>query len=369
MDSKFYADLSQDLLLMLNDAEDYNVIIQTGDNQNIKEFRASTYIHTCEVDLSNQSGNDILGVLFASDELLIEKLFIYVQDHLIEKQSVWVKENYVPVLHTIAKFPSCKKLYDHCVKSICADPQSFITSKNFSSLDKDILYSLLERDDLNIEEIDAWDCLIKWGIEQTFSLESNNNDRTKWNDNNFEALKKTLNQFIPLIRFVEISSSDFFNKVRPYRAIQIESKLIEIKPVNIISNWIERKNGKNPSFNKKYKFDLLYRSSRDGINANTLRTRCNNQGSCLVLIKHHQSTKIYGGYNPIGFIHSNGHYCYTKDSFIFSFENSEDIQNMKISRVNSNHYDYAIDEHYSNGFNFGDTLIYTLIIQVIMIML
>ena len=29
---------------------------------------------------------------------------------------------------------------------------------------------------------------------------------------------------------------------------------------------------------------------------------------------------------------------------------------MKISRINSNYYDYAIFEHYSNGFNFGDTL-------------
>jgi hypothetical protein len=44
MDSEFYADLSQDLLLMLNDADDYNVIIQTGGGQNIKDFRAHSNI-------------------------------------------------------------------------------------------------------------------------------------------------------------------------------------------------------------------------------------------------------------------------------------------------------------------------------------
>jgi hypothetical protein len=44
MDSKFYVDLSQDLSLMLNDADDYNVIIQTGEDQNIKEFRAHSNI-------------------------------------------------------------------------------------------------------------------------------------------------------------------------------------------------------------------------------------------------------------------------------------------------------------------------------------
>jgi hypothetical protein len=137
--------------------------------------------------------------------------------------------------------------------------------------------------------------------------------------------------------------------------VRIESKLIKIKPVNIISGWIERKNGKNLSLNKKYKFDLLYRSSRDGINTNTFRTQCNNQGPCLVLVKHQQSAKIYGGYNPLQFTGGNHQYYQTTESFIFSFENSEDIQNMKISCVNNNYSRYAIYEYYGSGFNFGNT--------------
>ena len=40
----FHADLSQDLSLMLNDADDYNVVIQVGENQNMKEFRAHSNI-------------------------------------------------------------------------------------------------------------------------------------------------------------------------------------------------------------------------------------------------------------------------------------------------------------------------------------
>ena len=36
----FHADLSQDLSLMLNDADDHNAIIQVGKDQNVKEFRA-----------------------------------------------------------------------------------------------------------------------------------------------------------------------------------------------------------------------------------------------------------------------------------------------------------------------------------------
>lgn len=225
------------------------------------------------------------------------------------------------------------------------------------------------------------------GIKQTPELGRNNSDRTKWSNTNYQALKKTLNQFIPLIRFVELSLAEYFDKVRPYKAIipnniydeveefyfkdtkpkiitltprvkkikiEIESNLIKPKLASIITSWIERKNEKDISLN--YKFDLLYRSSRDGINVNTFRTKCNSQGRCLVLVKNQQSTKIYGGYNPLCFTHGTGQWHNTTESFIFSFENSEDIQNMKISRVNSSNADYAIHEHFKNGFNFGNTL-------------
>jgi hypothetical protein len=324
-------------------------------------------------------------------------LFKYVQDYLIEKQTNWVQQNFVLVLHTVFKLSSCRKLQNYCIESICENPHSFITSKCFPYLDKDILYELLKRDDLRIEEIVTWDCLIKWGIEQTPGLDNN---RTKWNDNNYEALKNTLSRFIPLIRFVDISAADFFDKVRPYKAIiphylyeevsefyykntlpktttlpsrgggiQIRSNLIGPKLANIISNWIEGKSEKNLlSLKKKYKFDLLYRGSRDGISSLIFRSKCNYQGPCVVLVKR-SSSKIYGGYDPLGFIPTDymtpptvynvGHRRITKRhkpnvkntqlraSFIFSFKNSgRDVQ---MSR------DYADDATYKNnnyGFNF-----------------
>jgi hypothetical protein len=345
------------------------------------------YIYTGEVNLTKRSGADILGLLIASDELLLEKLFRHVQNHLIKIQTNWIKQNYIYVLHTVFNLSSCKKLQDHCIESICLDPQPFITSEDFPSLDKDILYELFKRDDLQIEETVAWDYLMKWSIEQTPGLGSKNNDRTKWNDNNYKALKETLSKFIPLIRFAEIPSDDFFDKVRPYKAVlphhiyeelvlfyykdtlpksitlpprvgrvKVESKLINPKQANIIACWIERKNEKTASLDKKYKFDLLYHSKQNGFNINTFRNKLfNNQGPCLVLFKNQQSTKIYGGYNPIGFMNSGGQWRSTTESFIFSFESIEDIQNMKISRINNNYHSYAIYDHPNYGFSFGNT--------------
>ncbi|POG74409.1 hypothetical protein GLOIN_2v1771413 [Rhizophagus irregularis DAOM 181602=DAOM 197198] len=69
------------------------------------------------------------------------------------------------------------------------------------------------------KKIVAWDYLIKWGIDQTPDLGINNNNKINWNNNNYESLKKTLNQFIPLIRFSEIDSADFYDQVRPYKQI------------------------------------------------------------------------------------------------------------------------------------------------------
>jgi hypothetical protein len=44
MVSKFYSNLSKAFSLMLNDSDEYNVIIKVGVNPNIKEFRAHSNI-------------------------------------------------------------------------------------------------------------------------------------------------------------------------------------------------------------------------------------------------------------------------------------------------------------------------------------
>jgi len=44
MTSIFHSGLSKDLSLILNEADDFNVIIQVGENQNVKEFKAHSVI-------------------------------------------------------------------------------------------------------------------------------------------------------------------------------------------------------------------------------------------------------------------------------------------------------------------------------------
>jgi hypothetical protein len=345
--------------------------------------------------LTNQLGEDIIGLLVASDELLLEELFDHVQDYLIKEHNGWVYENFVLVLHAVFNLDNCKRLRDYCLESICENPLQFFISETFPSINKEILFGLLKRDDLQIEEVIVWDYLIKWGIEQTSGLGSN---RAEWNRKNYRALKTTLKKFIPLIRFVEISRADFFDKVRPYKAIiptyiyeEIEefyykdtlpkttilpprtniptrtgnfrSNIIKPRLANIIANWIDEKDAMfaRTSNCPLYEFTLIYRGSRDGINNESFKYKCNGGIASLVLIKDRQSSKIFGGYSSIGLsslddaclidIDNDVRFYYSSNNFIFSFESSEDIQNMKIGRVINN--SEAMLEYSGHGFNFG----------------
>ncbi|GBB84557.1 hypothetical protein RclHR1_11120001 [Rhizophagus clarus] len=380
MTSTFYSGLSKDLSLILNGADDFNVVIQV-DNMIIFNKPNITpsvfdlvvkYIYTGELDLTKQPGEDILGLLVSSDELLIEELFNHVQDYLIEKQTSWVQKNFVLVLHTVLQLTSCKKLQDHCLESICQDPQSFISSKKFPFLDKDILFDLLKRDDLQIEEIAAWDCLIKWGIEQTPGLESKN----------------------------KISPEDFFDKIRPYKAAiphhiyeeleefyyiktlpktttlpprtdkslpktitlpprkskseKLTSTIINPKLANVISNWIDR-NGTSFTNNSNYKFNLIYLMSRDGLNNIIFYDKCNGQGPLIILIKV-QSKDIYGGYNPIGYAGRINQWLYSTETFVFSFDYQDMHNNMKIGRTTNPSYSVYDHQNRKSLFSFGGIL-------------
>ncbi|EXX58038.1 hypothetical protein GLOIN_2v1837748 [Rhizophagus irregularis DAOM 181602=DAOM 197198] len=418
----FYSKLSNDLFSILNDADDYNVIIKVGENENAKEFHAHSvilrarspyfkgalsscwiekkndmifyskpniapnvfdmilrYIYTGKLELTEQPSEDILELLIASDELLIEELFDYVQVYLIKERSGWIATHFHLVFSTAFKLNNCNKLQDYCFESTCG---SFSTSNEFLSLDKDTIYKMLERDDIKINEVTAWEQLIKWGIKQTPGL---SNDKGKWNNEDCEALKKTLSQLIPLIRFIDIPYGQFFKKVRPYKDIipnnihedfenyynyksnlpkittlpprmrNFDSKVIKQKHANIIISWITKKDFyafQDP----RYEFYLDYRGSIDGISRNSFVNKCKGPLKRLVLIKVKQSGKIFGGYSSIGF-NSIGdgfrdlqQFYNSSDNFIFSFENSEDTQNMKISRVKDHNKAICCD---GTGFKFG----------------
>ncbi|GES81805.1 BTB/POZ protein [Rhizophagus clarus] len=237
MTFEFYPVLSHNFSQLLEDTDEYNVIIKVGEGSNTKEFRAHSiilrarsdyfkralsqnwatkknnminftkqnispivfemiirYMYTGVLDLKDRDGSDILGLLVASDELLIEELVTFVQNYIIENQKEWLRQNNSKVFHTVIQLESCKQLLESCYETIYEHPEPFLNSPEFLRLEKNTLLELIKQDDLIIEEVELWSYLIKWGIAQTSQLRNKNiDDLNKWNKEDFLALKNTLN--------------------------------------------------------------------------------------------------------------------------------------------------------------------------------
>ena len=95
-------------------------------------------------------------------------------------------------------------------------PNLIFESEDFKSIQETSLISILQRDDLKVEEIKIWDYVIKWGIAQNPALPA---DSKGWSNENFEALKITLQQCLPLIRYFHIPGEDIWKNVKPYKKI------------------------------------------------------------------------------------------------------------------------------------------------------
>ena len=301
-------------------------------------FFTCRYIYSGTADLLAQEGGVILNLLTASDELNLQELIVYAQDHLMQQKSDWLQENVIQVLHTVGYLEACKELQDFCLGLICQDPYWLFESNNFCSLDESVLVPLLKRDDLLMEEIEIWEHLIEWGIAQIPTLNAN---ISTWTSYDFELLKNTLEQCIPLIRYFNIDSSDYYDKVRPYgqilqsdlheylleyyckqgkqnhicttdsirlspRKIGIQSNIIKYKHISLITRWISRKEGSETTLEKsKYDFNRILCGSEDGFTAANFHKKCDNRGPTLVIIKIKKSGEVIGGYNPIGWRDSN----------------------------------------------------------------
>src|ERR1051325_2285229 len=108
--------------------------------------------------------------------------------------------------------------------------------------------------------------------------------------------------------------------------------------IPLFSSWIDKKGSSH--YNKKnnpYKFNLLYRASRDGNTAKAFHEKCDNKGATIVVTKIKNSEQIVGGYNPL-FWDSSISCKSTFDSFIYSFTTGTNLQSAKVGYNNGNQY-------------------------------
>src|SRR5436305_7592219 len=67
-----------------------------------------------------------------------------------------------------------------------------------------------------MSEIQVWEHIIEWGLKQNSGLPS---DPTNYSEDDLNSLKNTLRECIPFVKFHNLSSKEFLEKVLPYKKI------------------------------------------------------------------------------------------------------------------------------------------------------
>ncbi|RHZ87077.1 hypothetical protein Glove_40g59 [Diversispora epigaea] len=250
MSFKYLEKLFQDFTELLDDNEEYNVIIEVDKEANKKSFTAHStvlryrspyfknennikiiikpnissqafeiilkFIYVGIVNVENVDIKTIYELMIAAKELEFEELSKEIESHLIDTKATWIRTHFSFVYQSIFKINKFKDLENFCNNIIAKHPNLIFGSEDFVSLPESALVSILKRDDLKVDESDIWDYVIKWGIARIPDLPI---ELKKWSNDNFLILKITLQQCLPHIRYFHISNANIMDKVKPYRKI------------------------------------------------------------------------------------------------------------------------------------------------------
>ncbi|RHZ89667.1 hypothetical protein Glove_13g80 [Diversispora epigaea] len=256
MTFKFFDKLSQNFIELLNDKDDYNVIIEIENKEksftahsNILKYRSPyfrkqleniqpnenniktiikssvsaqivdvilKYIYGGIVNLENVEIRFIFDLMLVANELELKELTNKLETHLIDTKASWLKTYFSLIYRTIFNENNFENLENYCNDIIAKHPNIIFDSSDFASIPESALVSLLKRDDLQMEEVKIWDYVIKWGISQNPTLLKN---LEEWSKEDFLTLKTTLQQCLPFIRYFHISNAEIFDKIRPYKKI------------------------------------------------------------------------------------------------------------------------------------------------------
>ncbi|EXX56575.1 hypothetical protein RirG_214860 [Rhizophagus irregularis DAOM 197198w] len=337
------------------------------------------YIYGGRLSLKECDTPDIIKILIAANELNLQELVSYLQLYIIKNNKNWMEQNFNLVYQTSFENDSFLELQNYCTDLISKGPDKILKSMNFSSIPEKLSISIVQNNNLQMSEIQVWKYLIKWGLAQNPELPT---DPATFSKEDFNVLKNTLQQLIPFIKFSNISFREFSEEVLPYKKIlpkelykdllkkilnlhpdskltdnlkNIDSEIITFQHIELISKWIDKLDITDKS-TSLHEFKLILRGTRDGFESNKFHEICDNRSCTVTIIKVKGNNQILGGYNPIEW-KSDRNYDATKDSFIFSFKNGDDINEHILSRIVKRNYAIFNDHTYGPSFGGADLIL------------
>jgi hypothetical protein len=302
-----------------------------------------------------------------------------------------MEQNFDLIYRTSFENDSFLDLQKYCNDLIFKEPDKIFRSPNFTSIPEKLLISVIQDDNLQMSEIQVWEHVLKWGIAQN-SAKLPSDDPKDYSKEDFKTLKSILKNCIPFIRFYNLTSKEFAEKVFPYKKVlpkelckdvlltllnpddkkgeskpriprsidskDIDSNIITSQHVEKISRWIDKLEI-NDELTSPYEFKLLFRGSRDGFYPDKFHEICDLESCTVAIAKVKGSNEILGGYNPIAW-KSVDRYSNTNNSFIFSFNNKDGNEHHILSRIIDNRHAIDNRSYYGPSFGKGDLIIWGL---------
>ncbi|RIB18897.1 hypothetical protein C2G38_1311920 [Gigaspora rosea] len=346
------------------------------------------YIYGGVVLFENHNASFIFELMLIAYEFLFDELAKHLETHLIETEAHWLHLHFTQIYQKIFQNNKLQELQKWCNDIVVKHPEKIFDSHEFITIQENALVSIISRDDLQTDEVKIWNYIIEWVIAQNLGLPTDPED---WSNENFLALKTTLQNCLPHIRYFQMSGDDIFNYVLPYhqileknlwkdmikmfmtdqpisskilppriilklptRNVDPPSKVINEAHATEIASWIDKKENTYSVTNNPYKFKLILRGTRDGFTKDSFWKLCDKRTHLVVVMKVKGTDEILGGYNPIGWDKPiiDIFFKECKDSFIFSLKNGT-IQNSTLSRVEDPETAICCSSHYGPAFGGG----------------
>ena len=117
------------------------------------------YLYSDEVNLS---GSNVLGVLYLAKKYIVPSLAEKCKDYLQDKLD---PSNVFTILPTAQKYEE-KNLIDQCWKVIESQTEQALKSDGFEMIEKTLLEALVQRETLQIREVELFKACDRWAINQ-----------------------------------------------------------------------------------------------------------------------------------------------------------------------------------------------------------
>ncbi|UZO02429.1 uncharacterized protein OCT59_020910 [Rhizophagus irregularis] len=158
----------------------------------------------------------IVKILVTACELSLKELVVYIQSFLTKNKTGWMELNFNLIYQTSFENNSFLELQKYCTDLMSKYPDKILKSLDFSATPEKLIVSLIQDNKLQMSEIQIWEHVLKWGLSQNPELSS---DPSSFSKNDFNSLKNTLQQCIPFIKFYNLTSKEFSDKVLPYKKV------------------------------------------------------------------------------------------------------------------------------------------------------